>query len=81
MSKTERLFIGNLPDNIVDQELKNEFASYGSVKNVEVKVKRNPDTGAVVNTFAFITIDIDGHSLRQCKYYGTVIRHRQLNIS
>lgn len=65
MSKTHRLFVGNLPPNIVDQELKNEFASYGSIKSVEVKHKRNPEN-EITNTFAFISIDIDGHSLKQC---------------
>lgn len=65
MSKTHRLFVGNLPPNIVDQELKNEFGSYGSVKEVEVKHKLNPDN-EIINTFAFLYIDIDGNSLRQC---------------
>lgn len=66
MSKSHRLFVGNLPPNIIDQELKNEFASYGSVKTVEVKHKRNAED-EITNTFAFIQIDIDGQSLKQCK--------------
>lgn len=67
MSKVHRLFVGNLPENIIDQELKNEFASYGRIKDVEVKHKRNADD-EITNTFAFIQIDIDGQSLRQCEY-------------
>lgn len=67
MSKTHRLFVGNLPENIIDQELKNEFATYGRVKDVELKHKRNADE-EIINTFAFIQIDIDGQSLRQCAF-------------
>lgn len=72
MNKTHRLFVGNLPFNIVDQELKNEFGSYGSVKSVEVKHKRNQEN-EIDNTFAFIMIDIDGHALQQCKTLMIVI--------
>lgn len=67
MSKTHRLFVGNLPVNIVDQELKNEFGTYGTVKSVEVKHKKNQDD-EIANTFAFIMIDTDGFSLKQCMH-------------
>lgn len=34
---------------------------------VEVKQKKRPEDDEVLNTFAFITIDIDEWSLKRCK--------------
>lgn len=69
MAKSERLFVGNLPENIVDQELKNEFGAYGSVQSVELKTKKDvDDPSKVINTFAFITLNIDPGALRRCKF-------------
>lgn len=86
----QRLFVGNLPQNIESQELEELFSTYGksncssmfinsfhvngvyllgTVAKVEVKQKKRPDDDEVVNTFAFITIDIDEWSLKRCKFY------------
>lgn len=68
MAKCERLFIGNLPENIVEQELKNEFGAYGSVQSVELKTKKDADDPTkVINTFAFLTLNIEPGTLKQCK--------------
>lgn len=38
----------------------------GSVRNVEVKHKKEPDSDEIISTFAFISIDIDDYATRQC---------------
>lgn len=63
-----RIFVGNLPTDIVEKDVENEFASYGTVNKVEVKHKRDPLTTDIMSTFAFITISITDSLLNQCNY-------------
>ncbi|XP_055326995.1 probable RNA-binding protein CG14230 [Sitodiplosis mosellana] len=66
ISEQKRLFIGNLPPDIQDNELKQEFSYYGAVDKIEIKHKKGPDSDEVQNTFAFVTIGIDDRTLQQC---------------
>lgn len=59
-----RLFVGNIPGGTSEQELKNEFSSYGPVRAIDLKSKANPLTGSD-DTFAFVNIDVDERTLRQ----------------
>lgn len=42
------------------------FCFIGPVNKVEIKQKKAADSDEVQNTFAFVTITIDEHALRQC---------------
>ena len=56
-----RLFIGNIPSNTTEDELKSEFGYYGVVKSVELKTK-NED-----NLYGFVNIEIDDKLAQKCK--------------
>lgn len=60
-----RLFVGNIPGGTSEQELKNEFSSYGPVRGIDLKSKPNPLTGSE-DTFAFVNVELDERTLRQC---------------
>lgn len=60
----KRLFIGNLPDDITEDELSIEFAAYGEVKAVELKSKTNAFDE--VTKFAFISMLIGDRDLNVC---------------
>lgn len=39
MKENKRLFVGNLPPNVTEKDLFNEFAAYGKVLAVDIKSK------------------------------------------
>ncbi len=61
-----RIFVGNLPTDIIEKDVENEFAAYGAVNKVEVKHKRDPQSNDIMSTFAFVTITITDSLLNQC---------------
>lgn len=63
-----RIFVGNLPTDIAEKDVENEFGAYGTVNKVEVKHKRDPLTNNIMSTFAFVTISITDSLLNQCRY-------------
>ncbi|XP_062561511.1 probable RNA-binding protein CG14230 [Armigeres subalbatus] len=62
---THRLFVGNIPAGTGEDELKQEFSAYGSVKAIDLKTKPNPLTNSV-DTFAFVNVELDERTLWQC---------------
>jgi RNA recognition motif-containing protein len=56
-----RLFIGNIPPNITEEELQSEFGFYGKVNSVELK-KKSDD-----NIYGFVNIEIEEKLLAKCK--------------
>ncbi|XP_065094809.1 probable RNA-binding protein CG14230 [Ochlerotatus camptorhynchus] len=60
-----RLFVGNVPAGTSEQELKQEFSNYGSVKAIDLKCKPNALNGSV-DTFAFVNVELDDRTLWQC---------------
>lgn len=63
-----RIFVGNLPADIAENEVEQEFGAYGTVNRVEVKHKRDPVSDEIMSTFAFVTINITDTLLDQCEY-------------
>lgn len=59
------------------------FCFAGPVNKVEIKQKKATDTDEVENTFAFITITIDEHSLQQClqEFKAQQFRGRYLQVT
>lgn len=62
MKENKRLFVGNLPPNVTEKDLANEFSSYGKVVAVDVKTKE----GNANNKFGFVNIEMDDYMTRQC---------------
>ena len=60
---SKRLFVGNLFPEVTSDDLTRLFGKFGNVDGVEVKTKKDID-GNVVNTFAFINIQMDDFGLR-----------------
>lgn len=62
---THRLFVGNIPTGTGENELKQEFSAYGTVRAIDLKTKPNPLNDSV-DTFAFINVELDERTLWQC---------------
>lgn len=56
-----RLFVGNIPSQATEQDLKNEFGYYGVVKSVELKKKSDE------NCYGFVNLEIEGKLIQKCK--------------
>ncbi|XP_055602883.1 nucleolar protein 8-like [Uranotaenia lowii] len=79
-----RLFVGNIPAGTNEQDLRQEFGSYGPVRAIDLKSKANPlDASAPVDTFAFVNIELDERTLRQCltEFRQQQYRGVYLNVS
>ncbi|XP_058453058.1 probable RNA-binding protein CG14230 [Malaya genurostris] len=61
----QRLFVGNIPADTNEQELKQEFSAYGTVKAIDLKCKPNALSNSV-DTFAFVNIELDDRTLWRC---------------
>lgn len=59
MRENKRLFVGNLPPNVSENDLIKEFSSYGKVVAVDLKSKEGKN-------FGFLNIEIDDYMTRQC---------------
>lgn len=60
----KRLFVGNLPEDVTEQELSTEFSYYGNIISVELKEKINAFDE--LNKFAFISLDINERDISKC---------------
>ena len=67
MSESKRLFVGNLPDDISDAEVRSQFKNYGQITSLEIKSKKAAD-GSVISTFAFVDLVVSPSQLSQCNY-------------
>lgn len=56
-----RFFVGNLPLQATENDLKNEFGHYGVVKSVELKTKTDE------NSYGFVNIEIEEKLIQKCK--------------
>lgn len=66
MKESKRLFVGNLPPNVTEDDLFNEFSSYGKVASVDIKTKEGGVNSDKSNKFGFVQIEIDDYMARQC---------------
>lgn len=66
MRENKRLFVGNLPPNATDSDLRSEFSAYGKVISVDVKTKEGNTNSDKSNKFGFVNIELDDYMTRQC---------------
>ncbi|KAL0820570.1 hypothetical protein ABMA28_006417 [Loxostege sticticalis] len=64
MSLHTRLFVGNVPENISQDELQKAFSSYGQIINVDLKNKSNAESDQ--KKFAFITLSASNYEVESC---------------
>ena len=63
---SKRFFVGNLFNDVTDQDLKKLFKNYGTCTNIEIKQKNDVD-GNMMTKFAFVTMDnISDDQVVQC---------------
>ncbi|XP_055638378.1 probable RNA-binding protein CG14230 [Toxorhynchites rutilus septentrionalis] len=79
----QRLFVGNIPSGTTEQELRQEFESYGPVEAIDLKSKPNATNVDSLDTFAFINIELDDRTLRSCitEFRQQQYRGVYLNVS
>lgn len=65
----KRIFVGNLPPHIQENEVKEQFSQYGNVVSVEIKHRKENVNENVSPVFAFVSIETDDKTLHQCKLY------------
>uniref|UniRef100_A0A131YXT7 RRM domain-containing protein n=1 Tax=Rhipicephalus appendiculatus TaxID=34631 RepID=A0A131YXT7_RHIAP len=61
----KRLFVGNLGSKVTDSDLREKFARFGEVENVELHTKTD-ESGKPFKTFAYLDLNIDQENLVNC---------------
>uniref|UniRef100_A0A1E1XC01 Putative nucleolar protein 8 n=1 Tax=Amblyomma aureolatum TaxID=187763 RepID=A0A1E1XC01_9ACAR len=61
----KRLFVGNLGSTVTGRDLKEKFARFGDVDNVELHTKKD-ESGKPFKTFAYVDLDTDQEKLVNC---------------
>lgn len=62
-----RLFVGNLPENTSENDLRSAFTSYGEITTLDLKTKTA--TGNESKKFAFVSLSSSNYSIEACKYF------------
>ena len=71
VEQKKRLFLGNLPDGVGENDIRKRFDRFGQVSSVEIKVKKIND-GKESSTFAFVELATSALQLDQCKYLNSI---------
>lgn len=66
MAFATRLFVGNLPENLDENALREAFSSYGNITNFDLKSK--PGIENDKKKFAFITISASNFNIESCMF-------------
>lgn len=61
-----RLFVGNLPENTSETELRSAFSEYGEITTLDLKKKAADDNES--KKFAFVSISGSNYNIESCKY-------------
>jgi RNA recognition motif-containing protein len=80
MEVTKRLFVGNLPDGVTENEIRPLFNKFGRIDTLEIKTKKGVD-GDVVSTFAFVDFSTSDAKLSKCKSLMIHIRQFKYNFN
>ncbi|KAM3963179.1 nucleolar protein 8 [Aphomia sociella] len=81
MSSQTRLFVGNLPENINENELRTAFSVYGEIINFDLKSKTSNENEK--KKFAFITLAATNYDVESCIKHFTndVFNGNQLYVT
>ena len=72
MQGTKRLFLGNLPPDVTEKDVRHKFSSFGSISSVEIKSKKlladaSNNNGHESSTFAFVELALPSDAqLAEC---------------
>lgn len=69
----KRLFVGNLPLTVNEDEVKKKFSKYGNIVSTEIK-HRFSSENEVISTFGFVTLEANRSNFEACKY-GWISSH------
>lgn len=61
-----RLFVGNLPEDTSENDLRTAFSSYGGISALDLKTKSA--TGNESKKFAFVSLSGSNYDIEACKY-------------
>jgi len=62
---SHRLFIGGLFDDVAVKDIRNQFASFGQVGNVQI-IQRKDENGKIIKTFCYMDIYATHASISKC---------------
>ena len=73
----KRLYVGGLDPQVTEQDLRNRFKSFGTIKSCEFPTPKNAETA-----FAFVQLETTPEQLKKCFsiYHGTKWKGRTLKI-
>lgn len=63
-----RLFVGSLPDNTEENDLRTAFSVYGQITNLDLKTKPSNNESKEQKKFAFITLSGSNYDIESCKF-------------
>ena len=64
-----RLFVGNLPPDTREEQIKEVFGFYGLCKNVDLKSKKSKLEEEEAEVFAFVNMEIEDNMVEQCMWF------------
>lgn len=64
-----RIFVGNLPPSVNENNIREQFEKYGNVVSIEIKHRKENINENVSPVFAFVSIEADKNQLYECNYY------------
>lgn len=67
-TKSNRIFVGNLPHEVTREDILRKFKQYGNVESVEIKTKNDTSSGQVLATFSYVNLSTDNDTLANCEY-------------
>lgn len=71
--KEKRLFVANLPPDVKENEIQEQFNNYGKVVSVEIKHRKDGSMGNKSPTFAFVNLQIDERTLNRCNFNHNIL--------
>ncbi|KAL4701996.1 hypothetical protein ACJJTC_010924 [Scirpophaga incertulas] len=66
---SSRLFVGNIPNNLSENDLRDAFSQYGQVVNIDLKSKPGAENDS---KFAFVSLSAGNYEVESCiKYFSS----------
>lgn len=75
-----RMYLGNLPPDINEKNIRERLKSYGRAADVDIKHRKDHE-GRVTATFAHFTLAIEKGNIEQCKNFIAVVTYNMISFS